>query len=171
MKNLITIPNMVTIVGIFFAIGAIFYREDLMIAMLLLFANISIDYLDGKLARWLSQETKLGCILDSFNDFLGFLLVPMVLVHANYPIDLPFYIIAIVYCIAGVYRLIREHRLTKNIAFTGLPTTASVFILLTGLFLVNMIPFTIETQYRVLLILIFLLSAFMISKIPIKRLP
>ena len=171
MKNLITVPNMVTIVGIFIAIGAIIYREHLMIAMVLIIANIFIDYFDGKLAQWLSQESKLGCILDSLNDFLGFLLAPMVLVFANYPIELLFYIIAIVYCIAGTYRLIREHRLAKSDHFTGLPTTASAFTLLSGLILLNILPITLETQYRVLLILIFLLSAFMISKIPVKRLP
>ena len=62
-------PNTVTIISIFFGVGAgiLFYSQDLMINVIgmlsLIFAN-SLDSADGQLARMTNNKSRLGRILD-----------------------------------------------------------------------------------------------------------
>lgn len=62
-------PNTVTIISIFFGVGAgiLFYSQDLMINIIgmlsLIFAN-SLDSADGQLARMTNNKSRLGRILD-----------------------------------------------------------------------------------------------------------
>ncbi len=70
MKKNLTIPNGITVFrGIVAIIGILFLWEgNYVVAFWLLLPAISLDWLDGFLARKLHQETKLGIVLDPIVD-------------------------------------------------------------------------------------------------------
>lgn len=71
-KRIITIPNLVTLGGIFACIPAGFalVRHDFQAAFLLLLIIFVSDWIDGILARKLNQQTHFGAVIDPVRDHL-----------------------------------------------------------------------------------------------------
>ncbi len=81
MSSNFTIPNLLTVaralsipIFLFFV-----FREQFLVAVLVLICAGGTDYLDGKLARALNQESRLGALLDPAVDrlYIGSVLISM----------------------------------------------------------------------------------------------
>lgn len=72
LRDLTTIPNLLSLSRVFLAAGALytFHREYLAMTLWLLLASAMVDILDGWLARKLDQCTELGAILDRATDLM-----------------------------------------------------------------------------------------------------
>jgi CDP-diacylglycerol--serine O-phosphatidyltransferase len=93
-------------------------------ASALIVAAAFLDYGDGVVARTLSSANEFGKQLDSLADAISFAAAPAViaLVLNN---GLPSLIAAIVYAIAGAYRLARFNVQKEKGVFHGLPAPAA----------------------------------------------
>ena len=79
-KNL---PNIVTLCNLTVGLIAIFYgliQSNLILCSWLIFIGILLDFLDGKIARFLKVESDYGKQLDSFADMVTFGIAPAVIV-------------------------------------------------------------------------------------------
>ena len=79
-KNL---PNIVTLCNLTLGLIAIFYgliQSNLILCSWLIFIGILLDFLDGKIARFLKVESDYGKQLDSFADMVTFGIAPAVIV-------------------------------------------------------------------------------------------
>ncbi len=166
MNKVITLPNILSSIGIIIAINAMVFRQYLGLALTLVFIDVIIDYADGKIAKFLKQESRLGLLLDSLNDTIGFLLAPVLIIGAQIEGNVYFVLLACLYVLAGIYRLYREYTLNNKTHFTGLTTTASAVLLLVLFTLVHLT----SLSHQLVLIGLFILSSLMIAKFPLKRL-
>lgn len=97
------------------------------IAVYFLLAAIMLDMTDGRLARRLRATSAFGQQLDSLSDALSFGVAPAFLVfQANLePLGIPGALVALVYVLAGVFRLARFNLLSnaheKSRRTTGIP--------------------------------------------------
>ena len=168
----LTLPNMLTLFGIFLAVIAIILSRYIYFATLLIAIDACIDYFDGRLARKRNQVTILGAKLDVVNDFLAFIVAPMVIIfHVLTPsFSLVVVSFAMVYIVAGSYRLYREYCREHSTRFLGLPTT------ITGLLLLGLLHLSLvflgngEVVIVYTVLGVFMLSLFMVSNLQIKRL-
>ena len=81
MKN--NLPNIVTLCNLTLGLIAIFYgliQSNLILCSWLIFMGILLDFLDGKIARFLKVESDYGKQLDSFADMVTFGIAPAVIV-------------------------------------------------------------------------------------------
>ncbi len=88
LDDFFTIPNFITLVGIWFAslyIWGIFADYDENILIVFLYFTAMSDVLDGFLARRLNQETRIGMSLDKIRD--KFLLAAVLLSFCAAPIE------------------------------------------------------------------------------------
>lgn len=125
------IPSIFTIFNLFFGFLAIIniYRDKYVAVFhLILFAGI-FDFLDGKVARWLHQETDFGVELDSLSDIVSFCAVPALLINRIFMSELGFVgnLISFFPLLFGSVRLARYNILTDGGSvkyFNGLPVPA-----------------------------------------------
>ena len=77
-NNRFNIANMVTYLNVSLGIMAIFFivKGDFFTAILLAWIAGACDIIDGKLARKFDLSTEFGIQLDSFADFLSFVVMP-----------------------------------------------------------------------------------------------
>ncbi len=171
MSKHLTLPNILTLFGIFLAVLAIVLSRNSYIATLLIFIVAIIDCIDGKLARKLNKVSILGAKLDVLNDFLGFILAPILIISfaLNTQTTLWFSVL-IIYIIAGLYRLIREYFRHSESHFIGLPTTLTALILLSIFHVLTLLNTYLNTMAHTLSLVTFILSVLMISNLSIKRL-
>lgn len=104
----------------------LFVAEGLyMYAGLSLLIAFFLDYLDGKVARLLKQETKFGELLDSLADLVSFGVAPAMiayLIHDLWPVSL-------IFLGAGAYRLARYNATKGEVkGFEGIPITINGLI-------------------------------------------
>jgi len=115
-------------------------QNNFFIAILLAWAGGAFDIFDGKIARKYDLSNEFGVQLDSFADFLSFVLVPVFLVfEAVYSKELSgaalflAALISIYYVISGLRRLIQFNinsdagEVSKY--FTGVPTPLGAILL------------------------------------------
>ncbi|NLP35954.1 MAG: hypothetical protein GX359_12345 [Clostridiales bacterium] len=137
----------------------------------LIYIAVILDLLDGCLARHLNASSDMGKQLDSFADFITFGVAPIALFISNLQ-SVPWFmmIIIVVYPLAGGYRLARYNLQGHCLYFTGLPITASGFILVTIL-LINSYSYKIYTSGFIViyLLLSLALSIMMVSNIRVNR--
>ncbi|MFY7879009.1 MAG: CDP-diacylglycerol--serine O-phosphatidyltransferase [Lacibacter sp.] len=167
--------------------GVLFLRlpEKMVYASLFLFAAAIIDFLDGFLARLLRATSDMGKQLDSLSDVVSFGVAPSLILYQllrmsfmqqSNGLDTPgwYFVPAVLFACAGAWRLARfniDQRQSRS--FRGVPIPISGLVVaslpLMLWFSHNDIAAMI-LQPWVLYIIIFILSGFMVSSVPIMSL-
>lgn len=132
------------------------------------------DRFDGKVARMLDSTSELGKELDSLSDLVSFGVAPIIIAWKMSFIHLGIigYLLAVLFPIAGAYRLARYNVTTFNNVFCGVPITiAGAFLSIVNLY--NYYA-KIRGDYGninsiICGIIVVLLSYLMVSKIQIKK--
>jgi CDP-diacylglycerol--serine O-phosphatidyltransferase len=129
------LANLFTFVNITAGLMATYFitQNNFVLAIILAWVGGAFDIFDGKIARKYNLSNEFGVQLDSFADFLSFVLVPVFLIfQASYAVELKGLlfisasIISIYYVISGLRRLI-HFNLNADAGevekyFTGVPT-------------------------------------------------
>ncbi|MFH1589371.1 MAG: CDP-diacylglycerol--serine O-phosphatidyltransferase [archaeon] len=157
------IPNGLTLVNIvcgFVSIIMVFHGYSTIAAILILVAVV-LDFLDGFSARLLKAESKIGVQLDSLADLVSFGIAPAILMYSLF-INNILLVIAILFVLAGAYRLARFNALKNKVkGFVGMPIT------------VNGVLFPVLYFFNVnfyMVAVVFIISMFlMISRIRFKK--
>ncbi len=136
------LANMFTFVNITAGLLATYFitQNNFFIAIILAWIGGAFDIFDGKIARKYKLSNEFGVQLDSFADFLSFVLVPVFLVfQAVYATSLndmwiiPASVVSIYYVISGLRRLIHFNINTDagqvDKFFTGVPTPLGAILL------------------------------------------
>ncbi|WP_415397576.1 CDP-alcohol phosphatidyltransferase family protein [Sulfurimonas sp. CS5] len=136
------LANLFTFVNITAGLLATYFitQNNFVLAIVLAWIGGAFDIFDGKIARKYSLSNEFGVQLDSFADFLSFVLVPVFLifqaVYASQTDGLPMIIAAVIsiyYVISGLRRLIHFNINTDagNVDkfFTGVPTPLGAILL------------------------------------------
>ena len=138
------IPNMLTITAICAGLSAIRFgvQGNYVLAVQLIVAACALDGLDGKIARLLSSDSKMGVELDSLADFVNFGVAPPLVIYfwALQDMRSAAWISVLIYAICCVLRLARfnvgikaesEHELaTPDKCFVGIPSPAGALLVL-----------------------------------------
>lgn len=84
------IPNILTILNMFAGFLAIhqIFLSHYITAINLIIAAAIFDALDGRVARWLQQQSRFGAEFDSLADIISFCAAPALLVNSLYVSDL-----------------------------------------------------------------------------------
>lgn len=136
------LANLFTFVNITAGLTATYFitQNNFFLAVILAWVGGAFDIFDGKIARKYNLSNEFGVQLDSFADFLSFVLVPVFLIfQAVYASSLSggFLILAaitsIYYVISGLRRLIHFNIHTDagsvDKFFTGVPTPLGAILL------------------------------------------
>jgi CDP-diacylglycerol--serine O-phosphatidyltransferase len=136
------LANLFTFVNITAGLSATYFitQNNFFLAIVLAWIGGAFDIFDGKIARKYKLSNEFGIQLDSFADFLSFVLVPVFLIfQAVYFTSLSGMwilaasIISIYYVISGLRRLIsfNIHADVGEVAkfFTGVPTPLGAILL------------------------------------------
>ncbi len=164
MANLVTFANIAA--GVF-AIYFLTHSNFLAAATFAWLAGM-FDIIDGKIARKYKLSTEFGIQLDSYADFLSFVIVPCMFIYFaiidNKDVNILLVSFTFVYyVISGLRRLI-QFNINANTGevekyFTGVPTPLGA-ILLWVIYLVWLTGFLPETFVLILMILVgFLLNS------------
>lgn len=147
-KNHFNLANIVTFFNIAAGIMAIYFltHGEFFGAALFAWAAGAFDILDGKIARKYNLSTEFGVQLDSFADFLSFVIVPVMFIYFGiidgkeiHFLNTAFVAFAFIYyVISGLRRLI-QFNIDANVGevskhFVGVPTPLGA-ILLWGVYL------------------------------------
>lgn len=140
--NRFNIANMVTYINVAAGLMAIFFivKGDFFTAIILAWVGGACDIMDGKLARKYNLSTEFGIQLDSFADFLSFVVMPAFLLF--YAVkhysgisgieELFLGLVFIWYVINGLRRLV-EFNLKVDVgevdSFEGVPTPLGAILL------------------------------------------
>lgn len=141
-KSHFNLANMFTFVNITAGLLAIYFisQNNFMAAIILAWIGGAFDIFDGKIARKYKLSNEFGVQLDSFADFLSFVLVPVFLIfQAIYSTNfsdmwiLVCGIVSIYYVISGLRRLI-QFNINADAGevekfFTGIPTPLGAILL------------------------------------------
>ncbi|MDD2904876.1 MAG: CDP-alcohol phosphatidyltransferase family protein [Sulfurimonas sp.] len=136
------LANLFTFVNITAGLSAMYFitQNNFFIAIILAWIGGAFDIFDGKIARKYKLSNEFGVQLDSFADFLSFVVVPVFLIfQAVYAknFDQTFLLIAgavsIYYVISGLRRLI-QFNINAEVGevskyFTGVPTPLGAILL------------------------------------------
>ncbi len=141
------LPNMLTIGAICAGLTAIRYGVQghyLLAVQLILVASV-LDGLDGRLARLLGADSKMGAELDSLADFLNFGVAPALIVYfwALQDVRGAGWIAALVYAVCCVVRLARfnvagkseEAEESTSEFFVGVPAPAGALLVMLPMYL------------------------------------
>ncbi len=169
------IPSIFTILNLFFGFLAIIhiYQDKYeTVFYLVLLAGI-FDFLDGKIARWLNQETDFGVELDSLSDIISFCMVPSLLINRIFMADLGFVgnVISFFPLLFGAVRLARYNIMTSGGSvkyFNGMPVPAMALSVLSIVwFNINLNGTT--GNPKIVLPFVIILSFLMVSNIRFSK--
>jgi CDP-diacylglycerol--serine O-phosphatidyltransferase len=176
-NNHFNIANLITFANIASGMIAIYLVTNKEFAIAAIFAWLAglFDIMDGKIARKYNLSTEFGVQLDSFADFLSFVVMPTFFIfyalhYDNDIIKLAMGILLIWYVISGLRRLITFNLnndagdVTKY--FTGVPTPLGAILLWIVYLLYS---YSIITNIILIAILIFIVSLSLNSKIKIPH--
>lgn len=178
MKNKIrhSLPNLLTFINLSLGIIALLFaiKDEVIQASLLVMVAALTDRFDGKVARMLDSTSELGKELDSLSDLISFGVAPIIIAWkvSFFNFGIIGYLLAVIFPIAGAYRLARYNVSTFNNVFCGVPITiAGAFLSIVNLYnSFSVIRKTYsDVNTIVCAIIIVLLSYLMISKIQIKK--
>ena len=178
MKNKIrhSIPNILTFINLSLGIIALLFaiKDQLIQASLLVMVAALTDRFDGKVARILDCTSELGKELDSLSDLISFGVAPIIIAWkvSFFHFGILGYLLAVIFPIAGAYRLARYNVTTFNNVFSGIPITiAGAFLSIVNLYnSFSQIRSTYSNINAIVCgIIIVLLSYLMVSKIQIKK--
>jgi CDP-diacylglycerol--serine O-phosphatidyltransferase len=136
------LANLFTFVNITAGLSATYFitQNNFTLAIILAWIGGAFDIFDGKIARKYKLSNEFGVQLDSFADFLSFVLVPVFLIfQASYVTGLSNIwlfvaaVVSIYYVISGLRRLI-QFNLNADAGevekyFTGVPTPLGAILL------------------------------------------
>ncbi len=177
--NRFNIANLVTYLNVSLGIVAIYFivKGDFFTAIILAWIAGACDIIDGKLARRYKLSTEFGIQLDSFADFLSFVVMPPFLLFyalksgiGSSTEELIVGLVFIFYIISGLRRLI-EFNLKVDAGevakyFEGVPTPLGA-ILLWILYLLY--SYTIVTSVWLISVLVIVIAWSMNSKLKIPH--
>jgi CDP-diacylglycerol--serine O-phosphatidyltransferase len=136
------LANLFTFVNITAGLMATYFitQHNFVLAIILAWIGGAFDIFDGKIARKYNLSNEFGVQLDSFADFLSFVLVPVFLIfEAVYTTSLSGFsliiaaVVSIYYVISGLRRLIHFNLNTDagevDKYFTGVPTPLGAILL------------------------------------------
>ncbi len=175
-KIIHSLPNLLTFMNLSLGIIALLFaiKNELIQASLLVMVAALTDRFDGKAARMLDCTSELGKELDSLSDVISFGVAPIIIAWkiSFFNLGILGYLLAIIYPIAGAYRLARYNVTTFNNVFSGVPITIagaflSIVNLYNGFSLIRNTYSNINTIVCGLIIV--LLSYLMVSKIQVKK--
>lgn len=185
MKNIKgTLPNILTfinlslgVLAILLAVNASDHRSGiscLFYASLLIMIAALTDRFDGKVARMLDVTSELGKELDSLSDLISFGVAPVIIAwKINFMhFGVLGYLIALVFPIAGAFRLARFNTTAFNSVFMGMPiTVAGAFLTIDNLLnTFALLKNRLTIAYSIVTVgLIVIMSLLMVSKIKIKK--
>jgi len=140
-NNRFNLANLITFGNISCGIIAIYFivHGEFFIAIILAWIGGALDIADGKVARKYNLSTEFGIQVDSYADFISFVVMPSFLLYYAItshlaPIgELILGVIFLVYIISGLRRLI-EFNLKVEVGeaekyFTGVPTPLGAILL------------------------------------------
>lgn len=178
MKNKIvhSLPNLLTFMNLSLGIIALLFaiKNELIQASLLVMVAALTDRFDGKAARLLDCASELGKELDSLSDVISFGVAPIIIAWKISFFNLGFlgYLLAVIYPIAGAYRLARYNVTTFNNVFSGVPITiAGAFLSIVNLYNSFSIMRHTYSYFNTIVcgVIILLLSYLMVSNIQVKK--
>lgn len=136
------LANLFTFVNITAGLLAVYFisQNNFFLAIVLAWVGGAFDIFDGKIARKYNLSNEFGVQLDSFADFLSFVLVPVFLIFQAVYVMNPSGIFMIVAALVSIYYVIAGLRrlITFNINsdaglidkfFTGIPTPLGAILL------------------------------------------
>ena len=176
-ENRFNLANIVTFANISLGIVAMYFIQqgNFTVAIVLAWIAGGLDILDGKIARKFNLSCEFGVQLDSFADFISFVVMPSFLLFYALEKSSSFEtlvagLVFIYYIISGLRRLI-EFNLKSEAGsvtkyFEGVPTPLGA-ILLWVLYLVY--SYHIITNIYVILFLVVLIAYLLNSKIKIPH--
>ena len=136
------LANLFTFVNITAGLMATYFitQNNFLLAIVLAWVGGAFDIFDGKIARKYNLSNEFGVQLDSFADFLSFVLVPVFLIfQASYAAQLDGVlliaaaVVSVYYVISGLRRLIHFNINTDagevDKYFTGVPTPLGAILL------------------------------------------
>jgi CDP-diacylglycerol--serine O-phosphatidyltransferase len=179
-NNHFNLANIVTFFNIAAGVMAIYFitHQDFFGAALFAWMAGAFDILDGKIARKYNLSTEFGVQLDSFGDFLSFVIVPVMFIYFGvidgkeiHFLNTAFVAFTFIYyVISGLRRLIQFNINTDagevSKYFTGVPTPLGA-ILLWGVYLswvYELIP-----NENIVLLLVILVGYLLNSKVKIPH--
>jgi len=161
--SIINLANLISLLATALAIVAILIVKDMaLLATFLITVCFVLDVLDGAIARKLNLTTNFGKVFDSINDFIIYIIFPLVffLFFLN-QISIELIVIEIIFVFSGVFRLLRQTHLNFEIEkinyYTGLPVCFNLLL----------IPVLYLTGPK--LIVLFYLSIFTVSILMISN--
>ena len=176
-NNHFNIANIVTFLNITLGIVAMYFiqQHNFFIAIILAWFAGAFDIIDGKLARKYNLSCEFGIQLDSFADFISFVIMPAFLLFyalqkANSFELLVSGAIFIYYIISGLRRLI-EFNINSEVGevakyFVGVPTPLGA-ILLWLLYLLY--SYSIITNIFIILVLVATIAYLLNSRVKIPH--
>jgi len=139
------LPNMITVTAICAGITAIRFgvEGNYILAVQLILLAAVLDGLDGRVARMLDSQSKIGAELDSLADFLNFGVAPGIVLYFWGLQAMPRagWLAVLVYAVCCVIRLARFNTTAKsedaskdNSTFTGIPSPAGALLAMLPMF-------------------------------------
>jgi len=139
-NNRFNLANLVTFANVALGTIALYFvtQKEFLIAIILAWIAGALDILDGKIARKYNLSSEFGVQLDSFADFLSFVIMPAFLLFYSLDIEDNFTklivgLVFVYYIISGLRRLV-EFNLKTNAGsvdkyFIGVPTPLGAILL------------------------------------------
>ena len=139
-NNRFNLANSVTFLNVACGVAAMYFvtQHQFLPAIILAWIAGGLDILDGKIARKYSLSTEFGVQLDSFADFLSFVIMPAFLLYYSLNLTDGFAVFAIglifiYYIISGLRRLVEFNLYTDagsvSKYFVGVPTPLGAILL------------------------------------------
>lgn len=139
-ENRFNLANSITFANVACGVTALYFvtQKEFLIAIILAWIAGALDIADGKVARKYKLSSEFGVQLDSFADFLSFVIMPAFLLFYSLNLNTTLSIaligaIFIYYIISGLRRLV-EFNLKAEAGsverfFTGVPTPLGAILL------------------------------------------
>ncbi len=171
------LPNMLTVAAICAGLSAIRFgvHGDYSLAVRLILVAGVLDGLDGRVARLLRSDSKMGAELDSLADFLNFGVVPPLLLYLWALQDMrnAAWLAVLVYAVCCVMRLARfnvsaksEDRESETAYFTGVPSPAGALLVLMPMIVSFAFPEAPRLPGILLCLYMVAIGLLLISRIP-----
>ncbi len=164
------IPNLFTFGNLVCGILSIImtFEGNLQLACIFVLLAGLMDRYDGRIARFLQVSSDLGKELDSLADLVSFGVAPSLLMFKmnNFvTFGVIGYALALLFPVAGAYRLARYNSTYFDNVFLGIPITiAGMFVALYSLATINR-----NSNAMISIILLITLSYLMISRLKFKK--